>query len=103
MNAWEKEEGMYHRGVMCHDCERRGCGSADMDVWRLSDLLDPIKPKAVRVVWLNNSLVTFLIDYLLHLQCLWSIATLLNAPWGTKSLGRTLGSICAPAMDNTTR
>ena len=32
---------------------------ADVVVWRLSDPLDPIKPKGVGVVWFNNSLVTF--------------------------------------------
>ena len=44
--------------MICHDREWRECGSADVEVWRLSDLLDPIKPKGVGVVWLNNSLVT---------------------------------------------
>ena len=43
---------------MCHDRERRLCGFAVVNVWRTSDVLDPIKPKAVEVVWLNNSLVT---------------------------------------------
>ena len=31
---------------------------ADIEVWRSSDPLDPIKPKGVEVVWLNNSFVT---------------------------------------------
>ena len=31
---------------------------ADVEVWRSSDPLDPIKPKGIRVVWLNNLLVT---------------------------------------------
>ena len=35
--------------MICCDCEWRGCGSADVDVWRLSDLGDPIKLKAVSV------------------------------------------------------
>ena len=43
---------------MC-DHERGLCGSADVDVWQSSDSLDPIKPKAVGVIWLNSSLVTF--------------------------------------------
>ena len=33
----------------------------DVVVWRSSDSLDPIKPKGVGVVWLNNSLVTSLL------------------------------------------
>ena len=44
--------------MMCHDCEWRVCGFADVDVWQSVDLPDPIKPKAVGVVWLINSLVT---------------------------------------------
>ena len=43
---------------MCRDHERGFCGFADVDVWRSSDPLDPIKPKGVGVVWLNNSLVS---------------------------------------------
>ena len=46
--------------MMCCDHEQRACGFADMDVWRSSDLPDPIKLKVVGVVWLNNSLVTSL-------------------------------------------
>ena len=42
---------------MCHDHERGLCGFADVEVWRSSNPLDPIKPKGVGVVWLNNSLV----------------------------------------------
>ena len=34
---------------------------ADVVVWRSSDSLDPIKPKGVGVIWLNNSLVTSLL------------------------------------------
>ena len=45
---------------MCCNHERGECGSADVDVWRLCDPLDPIKPKAVGVVWLNNLLATLL-------------------------------------------
>ena len=45
--------------MICCDCEQGLCGSADVDVWQSSDSLDPIKPKAVGVVWLNNSLATF--------------------------------------------
>ena len=33
---------------------------ADVGVWRPFDPLDPIKPKGIGVVWLSNSLVTFL-------------------------------------------
>ena len=44
--------------MICRDREWGLCGFADMDVWRTSDPLDPIKPKDVGVVWLNNSLVT---------------------------------------------
>ena len=33
----------------------------DVVVWRLSDPLDPIKPKGVGVIWFNNSLVTSLL------------------------------------------
>ena len=32
-------------------------GFAGIEVWRSSDPLDPIKPKAAGVVWVNNSLV----------------------------------------------
>ena len=39
-------------------CEWGLGGFADGGVWRSSDPLDPIKPKGVGVVWLNNSLVT---------------------------------------------
>ena len=35
---------------MCCDHEWRVCGFADMDVWRSSDLPDPIKPTVIRVV-----------------------------------------------------
>ena len=45
---------------MCRDHEWRGCGSADVNVWQLSNLLDPIKPKVVGVICLNNSLITSL-------------------------------------------
>ena len=41
------------------DCKRGSCGSADVDVWQSSDLLGPIKPRAVGIVWLNSSLITF--------------------------------------------
>ena len=43
---------------MCHDCEWRGCGSADVDVQWSSDSLNPIKLKVVGVICPNNSLVT---------------------------------------------
>ena len=43
---------------MCRDRERRECGSAEVEVWRSSDPLGPIKLKGVGVVWLNNLLVT---------------------------------------------
>ena len=43
---------------MRRDREQRGMWVADVVVWRLSEFLDPIKPKDVGVVWLNNSLVT---------------------------------------------
>ena len=36
--------------MICCDYERGLCGSADVDVWQLSDFLDPIKPKVVRVI-----------------------------------------------------
>ena len=36
---------------------------ADVVVWRSSDPLDPINPKGVGVVWLNNSLVTSLLAF----------------------------------------
>ena len=36
--------------MICRDHERGLCGSADVDVWRSSYSLDPIKPKAVGVV-----------------------------------------------------
>ena len=36
---------------------------ADVVVWRSSNPLDPIKPKGVGVVWLNNSLVTSLLAF----------------------------------------
>ena len=39
------------------DHERRVCGHADMNVWWSSNLLDPIKLKAVGVVQLNNRLL----------------------------------------------
>ena len=63
MNAWEKKKGMYHRGVIVAWCVViingvmwvcwRGCVAGV----RYSD---PIKPRGIGVVWLNNSLVTFL-------------------------------------------
>ena len=40
----------HYCGVMCCDHERRGCGFADVVVWRMSDLLGPIKLKATRVI-----------------------------------------------------
>ena len=43
--------------MICRDHERGLCGFADIEVWQSSDPLDPIKPKGVGVVWLNNSLV----------------------------------------------
>ena len=46
--------------MICRDREWGLCGFADVGVWWLSDTLDPIKPKGVGVVWLNNSLVTSL-------------------------------------------
>ena len=45
---------------MCRDCEWGLGGFAVVGLWRSSDPLDPIKPKDVGVVWLNNSLVTSL-------------------------------------------
>ena len=45
---------------MCHNHEWRIYGFADVDVWQSSNLPDPIKPKAVRVIWLISLLVTFL-------------------------------------------
>ena len=48
--------------MMCRDREQRVCGFADVDVWQSSDLLDPIKPKAVGVVCPNNSLVIILLS-----------------------------------------
>ena len=50
--------------MICHDYEQRVCGSADMDVWWSSDPLDPIKPRVVRVIWLNNLLVIFFSTFL---------------------------------------
>ena len=44
---------------MRHNHERRGCGFADVVMWRLSNSLDPINPNVVDVIQLNNSLVTF--------------------------------------------
>ena len=64
---------------MCRDRERRGCGFADVDIQGSSGSRDPIKPKVVRVVCPNNSLVTFLLttlstcnvfDQQLHLRML---------------------------------
>ena len=46
--------------MICRDHERGLCGFAVVEVWWSSDPLDPIKPKGVGVVWLNNSLVTLL-------------------------------------------
>ena len=46
--------------MICRDREQRECGSADVEVWRSSDLLDPIKPKVAEVILLNNLLVTSL-------------------------------------------
>ena len=57
MNVWEKKEGMYHRGVICCDHEWGLCGFAGIEAWWPSDPLDPIKPKAAGVVWVNSSLV----------------------------------------------
>ena len=36
--------------LLWHDRERRGCGLADMVVWRMSDPPGPIKLKATGVV-----------------------------------------------------
>ena len=47
---------------MCHNHEREGCGSADVDTWQLSNSLDPIKPRAVRVIYPNNSLIILLLS-----------------------------------------
>ena len=44
--------------MICCDCERGVCGFADVEVWRSSDPLDPIKPEGVGVVWFNNLFVT---------------------------------------------
>ena len=44
--------------MICRDREQKECGSADVEVWRSSDPLDPIKLKGVGVVRLNSSLVT---------------------------------------------
>ena len=88
---------------MCHDRERRKCGSADMIVWQMSGSLDPIKPKAAGVVWINNSFVIPLFNCFNSLPCLSSITMSLNAPWDTESLVRTPTFICIPAMDNITR
>ena len=35
--------------MTCHDCKRGLCGFADVNVWRLSNPLDPIKLKMVGV------------------------------------------------------
>ena len=35
---------------MCHDHEWKGCGFAEVVVWRMSDAPGPIKPKATGVV-----------------------------------------------------
>ena len=44
--------------IFC-DYEQGLCGFADVDVWRSSDSLDPIKPKVVRVV-LTQQLACYL-------------------------------------------
>ena len=44
---------------MCRNHERRVCGFADMDTWRSSNSLDPIKPKVVGVV-LTQQLACYL-------------------------------------------
>ena len=55
--------------LLWHDYEWELCGSANVDVWRLSDSLDPIKPKVVRAV-LAQQLTCYLpIDFFLYLQC----------------------------------
>ena len=85
--------------MMCRDREQRECGSADVEVWRSSDLLDPIKPKAVDAV-LNQQLACH--PLLNSLLCLSSITVFLNALWGIESLKRTPASICIPATDSIT-
>ena len=86
--------------MICRDRERRECGSADVEVWQSSDLLDPIKPKGVGVVWLNNSLVIYQLP--LHLPCLLLTTVFLNARWDTESPVKMPASICIPAMGNIT-
>ena len=73
LNAWEKEEGMYHRDVIVVCCVMIVTGGdVGLLTWLCGvfDFLDPINLKVVRVVCLNNLLVTFPSTTSLYLQCL---------------------------------
>ena len=70
---------------MCHDYERGLCGSADVDVWRLSGSLDPIKPKVVGVI-----LIQQLTCYLPPLLPLLLVMSLINNCTFERSMGHQI-------------
>ena len=50
--------------MMCHNLERRGSGFADVDAWRWHNSLDPIKPRAVGVVLVQQPTCHLSTDFL---------------------------------------
>ena len=70
---------------MCRDYEWGLCGSADVDVWQSSDLLDPIKPKVVGAV-----LTQQLVCPLLPLPALLLAMSLINNRTFERSMGHQI-------------